>query len=99
MTDQPAAEADQAKFEISFRDFLEGVHPSVQRGVRDVWHTVRYASGGTSRYITVPPLRLHCDECDGEHWFRGQDIQIGDRSGSSIYVNYTCSDCQKQRKI
>ena len=98
MTDQSAAEPSQAKFKMSFREFLEGVHPSVQRGVRDLWYDFRYSSGTTVKRIQNPPIRLHCDECDGERWFRGDEVQLS-KAPHTHYMQFTCSDCEKQIKI
>jgi len=99
MTDKPAA-AEPTKFGMSFREFLEGVHPSVKKPIRDLWYVQRYASGGFNNRLNKPPLRLHCDVCDGEHWFRSAgETGIENESPYTTYVSYRCSDCQKQHKL
>jgi hypothetical protein len=58
-----------------------------------------YSGGGRSPYLKCPDIRLHCDHCDGEHWFRGNDVQLGSKEPHLEHLNYSCSDCQKQYKF
>src|SRR5690242_13711445 len=66
MTDTDIVAAEPG---LSFREFLEGIHPSVQKNIKNLW--LKYDRGG--RMLSTPPLRLHCDKCDGERWFRSSD--------------------------
>ena len=87
---------------MPFRTFLEGVHPSTMKECADVWYLKKYPSGARSRFVLCPDIRLHCDKCDGEHWFRGDDVQISggeENTPAQFFMTYTCSDCQRQSKL
>lgn len=85
---------------ITFKHFLETVHPSVAKTISDVWHVKRYRSGGTQTQIALPDLRLHCPHCEGERWFRSNE-EHGVEKPQSVYVmfvNYRCGDCRRSEK-
>jgi hypothetical protein len=97
----PAAPDDEAR--IPFKQFLETVHPSVERTVEGLWEASPVFSSNTPRRIelTTPDLRLHCERCDGERTFRCEGERqpsLSDDSANARLINYLCSDCRAQGK-
>ena len=99
MTDQSSTGTQKSQSNISFRKFLERVHPSVSKRVDGLCHAFRFPSGSTVQRLSCPPLRLHCNECDGERWFRGHEVQLSGEAPHLEYLKYTCSDCKKETKL
>jgi hypothetical protein len=85
---------------ITFKDFLENVHPSVAKKISDVWFVKRYPSGGAKNRLALPALRLHCPHCEGERWFRSNDEHNVEEMNSPnvTFIFYLCSDCRRSRK-
>jgi hypothetical protein len=50
---------------IPFRQFLEAIHPSVERNVSGLWHESTSSLGGQQTRMSTPDLHLHCERCDG----------------------------------
>ena len=76
MTEQETSESAPATPEqeapIPFKQFLETVHPSVAKDVSGLW-SMEYSTDGPQSKMTVPELRLHCQQCEGERTFRSDD--------------------------
>lgn len=97
MSDKEVVAEAQAEIEATrtLRSFLEDVHPSVLTPVTGAW-----VDQGGSKRLKCPPLRLQCDLCDGERWFRGNPAYLSSKeSSTNTHLEYTCSDCQKQGKF
>jgi hypothetical protein len=98
-TDEDNASADDAR--ITFKQFLETVHPAVAKNISDVWFVKRYQSGGTTNQLALPAVRLHCLHCEGERWFRSdqQEHRVGEiDSPTATFISYLCSDCRSYGK-
>jgi hypothetical protein len=97
-----AADEDNASHDapITFKDFLENVHPSVAKNISDVWFVKRYQSGGTTKQLALPAVRLHCPHCEGERWFRSDEEQrVGEIDSPIVmFISYLCSDCRSYGK-
>src|SRR5271157_4481656 len=95
-TKPPTEPAEDRTQTITFKRFLETVHPSVEKQVSGLWHKQR-TSGGT-KYVEMltPDLRLHCPNCNGERTFRcDQDYTLTPDEPNGEFVTYLCSDCRK----
>lgn len=95
-------QTDDAEVEkLDIKQFLEQVHPSVEKEIEGLWTTAYYSSGGGSfRRITWPDLRLHCKVCAGERTFRNNSPeQVGrDKQFANAHPFYICGDCHEQTK-
>jgi hypothetical protein len=103
MTEQETSESAPAtaqdKLRISFKRFLETIHPSVQRNVSGLWSPRLTATAADRLDINTPELRLHCGQCDGERTFRSDSTLVLSKNTAQMgFLSYLCSDCRKQPK-
>ena len=83
---------------ITFKHFLETVHPSVAKNVSGV-DVVKRASGGTYVRMLTPDLRLHCQRCDGERTFRCDEEPPLNKDAANVkFISYLCGDCREYTK-
>jgi hypothetical protein len=93
------AEVEQSR-ELSMKEFLETIHPSISKSISDLWTIHQPAKGVPSKRLNFPALRLHCSVCDGERTFRcftPIDVSVQSES-ANLYPTYRCGDCQQQIK-
>lgn len=94
MTDEPTPKP-------TFKEFLESVHPSVEKEVSDLWHYKKVPPGRQEVHLRTPELRLHCPVCKGERTFRytfgGTSAARFDASNYT-YMAYLCGDCHRSVK-
>jgi hypothetical protein len=90
---------------IPFKQFLESVHPSVEKQVSGLWTTDNVPSlaigSKLSAYLVRPDLRLHCQRCDGERTFRDESESqpsLSAKSPNTRFINYLCGDCREEAK-
>jgi hypothetical protein len=86
---------------ISYKEFLEGTHPSVVKTISDLWE-MHYVHNGQNRRAIMPrDLRLYCRNCGGERTFRSADIRNYAYNTASVDLNikYQCGDCHEQSKL
>jgi hypothetical protein len=89
--------ADDAR--ITFKHFLETVHPSVAKEVSGLWSDDRAYGGHPIIRMNTPALRLHCDRCSGERTFRSDTTtSLKTESPTATVIEYQCGDCRHQRK-
>ena len=103
MTEQETSESAPAtaqdKLRISFKRFLETIHPSVQRNISDLWSPGQTTTGADRLDINTPDLRLHCGQCDGERTFRSDsDLVLEKNTAHRGFISYLCGDCRKETK-
>jgi hypothetical protein len=107
MNDEPkmTAEASGAAPEaaISFKEFLETVHPSVEKKVSGLWQWERVFPGPPSvpvARLDTPDLRLPCSNCEGERTFRcdGQPPELRFDVANGRFLMYLCGDCHRVTK-
>jgi hypothetical protein len=103
MTEQETSESAPAtpetKLRISFKRFLETIHPSVQRNVSGLWSPRLTATAAERLDINTPELRLHCGQCDGERTFRSDSTLVLSKNTVQMgFLSYLCGDCRKQPK-
>jgi hypothetical protein len=101
----PAAPEQEAP-KISFKEFLETVHPSVERTVEGLWKTPPVGpfvvKGPRPVEMITPDLRLHCERCDGERTFRLEGkppLSLNAETANAMLINYLCGDCREQGKL
>jgi hypothetical protein len=102
----PAAAAPEPEAPIPFKQFLESVHPSVERNVSDLWETPRVfalaiGSKSPDPVLIIPNLRLHCQRCDGERTFRLEgkpSLSLNAETANAMLINYVCGDCRECAK-
>ena len=104
MTEQETSENASATPEheapIPFKQFLEAVHPSVQKDVSGLGSMRDTSVGSRLIDMNTPELRLHCQRCEGERTFRSEDSHTLSKKGSNgIFVRYLCGDCRKHQKL
>ncbi|MDW5315366.1 hypothetical protein [Rhizobium sp. PL01] len=94
----PSAEVEDKK--ISLRQFLEAVHPSIAKDISGLWTTEFRSSGGSSRTISWPDIRLHCKKCEGERTFRCATSSNFSNASKvfNTHPQYICGDCNQQGK-
>jgi hypothetical protein len=105
MNDEPEApaEASDATTEttIPFKEFLEAVHPSVEKRVAALGQEKNRPNAGKYWGTLTPPLRLFCPFCEGERTFRSNEdyspLTLSKVNG--IFMSYLCSDCRKATKL
>ena len=103
MTERETSESVPAtperELRISFKRFLETIHPSVQRNVSGLW-SPRRSSGAAERLnLDTPDLRLHCERCDGERTFRSDSTLVLEKNtAQGGFISYLCGDCRKETK-
>ena len=85
---------------ISLKEFLEKTHPSMFKSIDDLWN-ITSAKGYTQRIVDTPPLRLHCQICEGERTFRcGNNVYFSiDKKHDDFSLQYQCGDCEEQVKF
>ena len=103
-TSESAAATPEPEAPIPFTQFLEAVHPSVERNVSSLWGAA--FSDLYEAEMLTPDLRLDCLQCDGPRTFRYVNENEGahrlrtrglDRA-ARIFVRYLCGDCHEQTK-
>jgi hypothetical protein len=102
MTEQETSESARATPEqeapIPFKQFLEAVHPSVAKDVSHLW-SIDYSWDGTQPKMTVPELRLYCQQCDGERTFRSDATNgLSKETANVAFTRYLCGDCREYTK-
>jgi hypothetical protein len=89
--------ADDAR--ITFKHFLETVHPSVAKEVSCLWSDDRAYSGHPMIRMSTPALRLHYERCSFERTFRSDTTtSLKTESPTATVIEYLCGDCRNQRK-
>ena len=85
---------------ITFKQFLEAIHPSVVKRVSGVWEERRGFQGSRFIRVLTPELRLHCERCDGERTFRSNSKVEHMRGPPKVVavIAYLCGDCLKHEK-
>lgn len=101
---ETGAPSDNKRF-ISFKYFLEQIRPGVETEVDDLWKTAHNASrlgvsNSSSKHLQTPPLRLHCQRCEGERTFRsiGSESFPDSSKGADTSLTYRCGDCGVELK-
>jgi hypothetical protein len=98
-TNESAPETREPELRVSFKRFLETIHPSVQRNVSGLWSPRRTATAADRLDINTPDLRLHCAQCDGERTFRSDsNLVLEKNTAHGGFISYLCGDCRKQSK-
>lgn len=83
---------------ISLRQFLEDVHPNINKTVSALWFRHK-TSAGISIHLERPDLRLHCETCRGPRTFRSVTMKyLSQNETKSTTLDYTCGDCQRHMK-
>jgi hypothetical protein len=100
LADPPTPDRENATPEapIPFRQFLEAIHPSVEKNVSGLWHVRSGYSGAEQTRMSTPELRLHCELCDGKRTFRCDQTVLLGKVTATEFINYRCGDCQKHVK-
>jgi hypothetical protein len=104
MTEQETSESasaapEQDEARISFKRFLETIHPAVQKKVSGLWSPRLTATAAERLDIKTPELRLHCGQCDGERSFRSDStLALSKNTAQMGFLSYLCGDCRKQPK-
>ncbi|WHO79758.1 hypothetical protein [Rhizobium leguminosarum] len=85
---------------VSFQEFLEKVHPSVQIAVNDLWRQLKSLNNPNRKAIVFPAIRLHCRTCEGERTFRCLSEESFGWTSDTVNVHpiYRCGDCQQALK-
>jgi hypothetical protein len=90
--------SDAAQVErIPLKEFLETIHPSVQREVNSLW----FKMGNNHPRLDACAIRIHCEHCDGERTFRCSDnpyLSL-DRTDHFVNATYVCGDCHESSKL
>ena len=102
MTEQETSESAPATPEqeapIPFKQFLEAVHPSVAKDVSGLW-SIEYSTDGPQSKMTVPELRLYCQQCNGERTFRSDTTHGLSKGYTNVkFISYLCGDCREYIK-
>jgi hypothetical protein len=85
---------------ITFKEFLERTHPSVEKPIDGLWK-VGHSSVGDRRNVQYPNIRLDCQVCKGERTFRSiraEDVFSLSEAQYNSHPYYICGDCGKQHK-
>jgi hypothetical protein len=104
MTEQETSESasatpEQEEARISFKRFLETIHPSVQKKVSGLWSPRLTATAADRLDMNTPDLRLHCARCDGERTFRSDSTLVLEKNTAhGGLISYLCGDCRKETK-
>ncbi|MDK4743382.1 hypothetical protein PH547_31390 [Rhizobium sp. CNPSo 3464] len=100
-TDIVVGQEDKAEVvAISFKEFLESIHPSVLKPISELWDG-RVSHGYRHRLVATPDIRLHCNVCEGERTFRcASDKEFSyDATAADFNLTYQCGDCHEQTKF
>ncbi|KJS13708.1 MAG: hypothetical protein VR78_11070 [Hoeflea sp. BRH_c9] len=95
------AAANKSEQSLSFKEFLEGTHPSVFKPVHDLWEKKVRVHTEDERELTFSDIRLHCRICEGERTFRatrGSDEYRWSTRKVNLHPIYLCGDCQNETK-
>lgn len=87
--------------EVSMKDFLESVHPSVHKKVNIILEADRRYTGNRNWKIIWPDIKLYCSICEGERNFRSNQfcgISLEDKKVNT-HPRFVCGDCEQQEKI
>jgi hypothetical protein len=101
---QPRLEPVQSEQSITLPEFLESVSPGQVRTINTPISVEGQSAGLPNRYrFRLPEIQLHCpsDACNGERFFRVEEDDCEVVRGPNWnfeYVNYKCSNCQRQIK-
>ncbi|RVE83324.1 hypothetical protein [Sinorhizobium meliloti] len=100
-TTSAEAEKENAVASISFKEFLEKVHPSVKKPVADLWTTKNVSPSYRERVLGAPDLRLHCQICEGERTFRCAERASFSTNANQVtcHLRYRCGDCHEHVKF
>lgn len=85
-------------------EFLESIPPTQLSAISDMAELYLDPSTGTRFPVfRVPEIQLHCPQetCNGKRFFRCIDKtrqRVKEDSFGFFYVEYACSNCQKERK-
>lgn len=90
---------------ITFKAFLEQVHPGVRMKVDDLWKRSQVTTGlgavnSSAKQLQTPELRLHCQKCEGERTFRslsGGNFSDSTKSADTSLL-FFCGDCGTETK-
>lgn len=88
----------EQQIEISMKEFLENQKPG---GKKVIINNVLSTSTGML-FLSKPDIELHCsnDTCSGIRIFKNIDSGIFvSELETPIFLNYTCKNCEKTRKI
>ncbi|WFU49035.1 hypothetical protein [Sinorhizobium terangae] len=86
---------------ITLKDFLENIHPSIDKSVSDLWEIEKSGVGShVSNKIKTPDIRIHCNVCDGIRTFRSANNPALHQKTKNANTSllYKCGDCHKQTK-
>src|SRR5690554_548102 len=98
-------EIKEQEVKMSFAEFLEGVPPSSNTTIPDLFIELYYQGGSVSGYkLNKPEIQLHCSEnsCNGLRFFRctTQEAIHGPLNEYQFtYIRYLCSNCRKDTKV
>lgn len=96
---------DKVQEEIQYTtlaEFLESTPPNQIIHISDLAHRISMQYSSYDGF-KAPEIQLHCDDesCNGVRFFRctsGKDQKLKSNEYEFFYVNYVCSNCQKNQK-
>jgi hypothetical protein len=99
MTDPPPAKAADPR--LTFKVFLETVHPSVEKRVSGLCRQSRSGAIPVQCNLATPELRLHCPTCGGTRTFRSAPAGpvIRPTLREKVFLTYICGDCHREVKL
>ena len=102
MTDQAPEPTQEITFQ-SFAEFLESSPPNQTGNISDLM-LHKWAGPRNILCLKTPEIQLHCTDeaCNGVRFYRctvGNDIHLDVNRVQRVFLTYTCSNCQKSKKV